>query len=157
MPISAFAAVQRQSCSAPVIEPVTLEDPRGEEVLVRIKGVGVCHTDMVMRDGLLPVPLPVVLGHEGAGIVESVGDAVHSLKPGDHVVLSFASCGSCGSCADHAPAYCHSWVPLNFFGARADGSCGMSISVTPSGWIPIFRSNFWGHWAAAFRPVRARF
>jgi aryl-alcohol dehydrogenase len=81
---------------------------------------------MVMRDGLLPIPLPVVLGHEGSGIVLAVGSAVTDLSPGDHVVLSFLSCGHCPSCDEHQPAYCHAWVPLNFFGARADGSSALT-------------------------------
>ena len=94
-------------------------------MLVQIRGVGVCHTDMVMRDGLLPVPLPVVLGHEGAGVIMALGSAVTDLAVGDQVVLSFASCGTCGACHDHAPAYCDTWVPLNFFGTRADGSAAL--------------------------------
>jgi len=120
-----FGAVSRTPGAAPDIEPLTLEDPRDDEVLVALKGVGVCHTDMVMRDGHLPVPMPVVLGHEGAGVVTAVGAGVADIAPGDHVVLSFAFCGACVSCADHAPAYCHSWVPLNFFGVRADGSTAL--------------------------------
>jgi aryl-alcohol dehydrogenase len=120
--IEAFAAVQRQRGAAPVIERVRLGEPRFDEVLVRIVGTGVCHTDMVMRDQLVPTPFPAVLGHEGAGIVERVGGDVAGLAPGDHVVLSFASCGSCPSCGHSEPAYCHSWFPLNFMGMRADGS-----------------------------------
>lgn len=128
MPVAAMAAVQRVAGAAPVIEPVTLEDPRENEVRVAIRAVGVCHTDMLMRDGLLPVPHPAVLGHEGAGVVEAIGSAVTGLAVGDHVVLSFAHCGSCVSCDDHAPAYCHSWVPLNFSGARPDGSTALTDS-----------------------------
>lgn len=124
--IEATAAVLRQSGGVPVIEPVTLEGPRPDEVLVAIRGVGVCHTDMVMRDGHLPVPLPVVLGHEGAGVVLSVGEDVTDLEPGDHVVLSFMSCSHCVSCHDDQPAYCHNWFPLNFFGARGDGSTALA-------------------------------
>lgn len=119
------AAVQRGTGAAPVIEPVAIDAPRAGEVLVAIRAVGVCHTDMVMRDGHLPIPHPVVLGHEGAGVVEAVGDEVEGLAPGDHVVLSFASCGACPACADHAPAYCHRWFPLNFGGGRADGSTAL--------------------------------
>jgi aryl-alcohol dehydrogenase len=81
---------------------------------------------MVMRDQLVPVPQPVVLGHEGAGIIEAVGEGVSGLAVGDHVILSFASCGQCSSCHDHAPAYCHSWFPLNFGGMRADGSTALT-------------------------------
>lgn len=126
MPTAILAAVQRQPHAAPVLEPLLLQDPAPDEILVRIVGVGVCHTDMVMRDALLPVPMPVVLGHEGAGVVVAMGSAVTDLAVGDHVVLSFASCGVCGSCHDHAPAYCETWVPLNFFGTRADGSTSLT-------------------------------
>jgi aryl-alcohol dehydrogenase len=122
MAFPARAAVQRKVGAPPVIESVLIEAPRDGEVLVAIRGVGICHTDMVMRDQHLPVPFPVVLGHEGSGVVQAVGAGVQGLKPGDHVVLSFASCGACVSCDDDAPAYCHSWAPLNFFGQRPDGS-----------------------------------
>lgn len=126
MPTTIQAAVSRQAGTPPAIEQLTLEDPHDDEVLVEIRGVGVCHTDMVMRDGLLPVPLPVVLGHEGSGVVSAVGAAVTDLAPGDHVVLSFMSCSHCPSCTHGQPAYCHAWVPLNFFGARADGSTALT-------------------------------
>lgn len=119
-------AVQRAVGAAPVIEDLTLGDPRRGEVLVELAAVGVCHTDMVMRDGHVPIPQPVVLGHEGAGVIRQVGEGVTGLAEGDHVVLSFASCGVCPSCSDHAPAYCHAWFPLNFGGARADGSTALS-------------------------------
>lgn len=121
-----FGAVSRVPGAAPTIEPLTLQGPRDDEVLVKLKGVGVCHTDMVMRDAHLPVPMPVVLGHEGSGVVTSVGAGVDGIAPGDAVVLSFAWCGACASCADHAPAYCHNWVPLNFFGSRSDGSTSLT-------------------------------
>ncbi|KPF90750.1 geraniol dehydrogenase [Novosphingobium sp. AAP83] len=126
MATQAKAAVLRKAGAVAAIEAVTLEDPRADEVLIEMRGVGICHTDMVMRDGYLPVPLPVVLGHEGSGIVRAVGSAVADLVVGDHVVLSFMSCGACVSCDDHEPAYCHAWVPLNFFGARGDGSTSLT-------------------------------
>lgn len=126
MPLSARAAVSRIVGEAPVIETVTIADPQPDELLVEIRAVGVCHTDMVMRDGHLPVPFPVVLGHEGSGIVRAVGSEVTDLALGDAVVLSFMSCGHCPSCGHDQPAYCHSWAPLNFFGTRADGSTGLS-------------------------------
>lgn len=126
MPMLTQAAVQRETGAAPVIEEVEIADPRADEVLVEMRGVGICHTDMVMRDGHLPVPVPVVLGHEGSGVVQAVGADVTDLSPGDRVVLSFASCGHCRGCNDNAPAYCDIWVPLNFFGARADGSTALT-------------------------------
>ncbi len=71
-----------------MIEELELEEPRDDEVLVRIVGVGLCHTDLSCRDPMYPVPLPAVLGHEWAGIVERVGDKVTRVQPGDHVVKS---------------------------------------------------------------------
>ena len=124
--ISARAAVLRASEQQFRIEDVRLEPPRADEVLIRLAATGVCHTDMVMRDGLLPTPRPVVLGHEGAGVVEAIGSAVTHLAPGDHVVLTFNSCGHCGCCASQAPAYCHEFFPRNFAGVRNDGSTPIS-------------------------------
>ncbi len=69
------------------IEDVQLDEPKHDEVLIKIVATGVCHTDAVARDQDVPVPLPAVLGHEGAGIVEKVGEGIRSVAPGDHVVL----------------------------------------------------------------------
>lgn len=126
MPIQISAAVQRAPNCPPQIELLTIEEPRAGEIRVAMSAVGICHTDMVMRDQLVPVPQPVVLGHEGAGIIEAVGEGVTGLTIGDHVILSFASCGHCSSCDDHSPAYCHSWFPLNFGGMRTDGSTALT-------------------------------
>lgn len=120
------AAVLRSRSGPFGLETVELEEPRAGEVLVRVVATGVCHTDMVMRDQDLPTPQPVVLGHEGAGVVERVGPGVTKVAPGDHVVMTFNSCGTCPSCHDHAPTYCHEFFPRNFMGARADGSSGLS-------------------------------
>lgn len=89
------AAVVRTKGAPFNIEPVSLRTPVADEVLVRIVATGMCHTDMIIRDQYYPVPLPVVLSHEGAGIVGSVGPQVKHLQVGDHVVLT---CGSCGHC-----------------------------------------------------------
>lgn len=120
------AAVAREKGAAFSLETLDLEEPRAGEVLVRVVATGVCHTDMVVRDGHLPTPLPVVLGHEGAGVVEKVGANVTKVAPGDHVVMSFNSCGHCPSCEEHEPAYCHEFFPRNFFGTRADGTSALS-------------------------------
>lgn len=125
MSIQIRAAVNRIAGEPPVIEDVLIDDPREGEVRIAIRAVGVCHTDMVMRDGHVPVPRPMVLGHEGAGVVEQVGPGVTGLQPGDHAILSFDSCGHCVSCRDDAPAYCHNWFPMNFGGGRADGSTAL--------------------------------
>ncbi|MES2262687.1 MAG: NAD(P)-dependent alcohol dehydrogenase [Pseudomonadota bacterium] len=120
-------ALARAAHQAFTIENATLEAPRPDEVLIKIAGVGLCHTDLVARDQFIPIPLPAVLGHEGAGIVERVGDAVTKVKPGDRVVLSFASCGVCGKCHDHLPAYCQEFPARNFLGTRLDGSSGVGV------------------------------
>ena len=118
----AEAAVIRSGSHHFAIESVSLDDPRDDEVLVRIVATGLCHTDLIARDQVYPVPHPVVLGHEGAGIVEKVGAQVSHVAPGDHVVLSFLSCGECPACKQQSPAYCHQLFGLCFGGARRDGS-----------------------------------
>jgi aryl-alcohol dehydrogenase len=105
-----------------LIEDIQLEEPREDEVLVQIHGVGVCHTDLVVRDQYFPTPLPAVLGHEGSGIVEKVGANVTTVAPGDHVVLSFTSCGVCRNCRNGALGYCPDLFGRNFSGARPDGT-----------------------------------
>jgi aryl-alcohol dehydrogenase len=120
------AAVARVQGGPLSIETLEIEDPRDNEILVKVVATGVCHTDLVVRDGMLPTPLPVVLGHEGAGIVEKVGRAISKVSVGDHVVMTFNSCGRCPSCQDHHVSYCHEFFPRNFFAARADGSSALS-------------------------------
>lgn len=122
MTTQARAAICRGNSQPFTIEQVELDDLRPDELRVRVVACGVCHTDMAVRDEQLPVPHPVVLGHEGAGIVEEVGSAVTVAKPGDRVVMSFNSCGSCPSCDIDAPTYCYNFFPHNWSGARADGS-----------------------------------
>ena len=116
------AAVVREKEGPFVIERIELEDPRDDEVLVRIKGVGMCHTDLVVRDQYFPTPLPAVLGHEGSGVVERVGRSVTKVAPGDHVVLTFATCGRCSNCLSGQGGYCTDLYGRNFTGRRPDGS-----------------------------------
>ncbi len=116
------AAVTREKAQLFSIEELDLEPPRPDEVLVRIAGVGVCHTDVKVRDGVRPVPMPIVLGHEGAGVVESVGSWVSEVQPGDHVVLSFDYCGHCTNCRSGRQAYCENVFRYSFGGVRPDGS-----------------------------------
>lgn len=125
-----LAAVVDRPGASPVIRPLTIDAPRAGEVLVRVRACGVCHTDMVLRDGHLPLGFPAVLGHEGAGVVEAVGAGVTEVAPGDHVLMSFRSCRPCRQCAAHAPAYCANFVPLNFDGRRPDGSHGLHDGPT---------------------------
>lgn len=120
--IAARAAILSEPNGQFSIDDVIIQRPRDDEILVKIVGSGICHTDIVCK-GSFPVPLPIVLGHEGSGIVEAVGSRVTKVKPGDHVVLTFNSCGTCPNCAESNPAYCHSFLPLNFAGVRlSDGT-----------------------------------
>ncbi|HLZ20007.1 MAG TPA: alcohol dehydrogenase catalytic domain-containing protein, partial [Smithellaceae bacterium] len=90
------AAVVREKGGPFIIEDVELDDPRPDEILVRMVATGICHTDVTLRNN--PLTLPIVLGHEGAGIVEKVGACVTKVKPGDAVVLSYVYCGHCSNC-----------------------------------------------------------
>ena len=119
---NAQAAVVREPGGQFIIENVKLEAPRRDEVLVKVVATGICATDLGVQAGHFPTPLPVVLGHEGSGIVEAVGEDVHDLAIGDHVVMSISSCGHCPMCMAGKPAYCQLAMPLNFLGQRADGS-----------------------------------
>lgn len=125
-------AVLRKSGAELQIESAQLGAPRPTEVRVRIVATGVCHTDMVVRDQLFPTPLPIILGHEGAGIVESVGNAVTTVAPGDHVVMTYMSCGLCLPCETGHPAHCSHMHPLNFGGGRIDGSTSTCSCVNHS-------------------------
>ena len=121
------AAVSREVDQPPHIEALQLGPPRADEVLVRVVAAGICHTDLrAHAGGGLPVPRPVVLGHEGAGVVEQVGSAVQHLRPGDRVVLSGSSCGGCPSCRANLPSYCDQVLPRSFGGQRVDGSSALT-------------------------------
>ncbi|SBS25909.1 Aryl-alcohol dehydrogenase [Marinomonas spartinae] len=133
-----LAAIARETGKPFSVEHIEIEEPRQDEILVKVVATGVCHTDLVVRDGMMPTPLPAVLGHEGAGIVEKVGAGISKVKPGDHVVMTFNSCGTCPSCKNHDISYCHEFFPRNFEGARSDGSSALSQDGTP------ITSNFFG-------------
>jgi len=127
------AAVIEEKAGPFVFRDLELEDPRPEEVLVRIVATGLCQTDLHVRNQELPVPLPAVLGHEGAGVVERVGSGIEGLVPGDHVVLSYPSCGHCSFCRSGHNPYCESGFPLCFGGARLDGSNGLHAAEGAAG------------------------
>ncbi|MFT6989585.1 MAG: aryl-alcohol dehydrogenase [Paraglaciecola sp.] len=117
------AAVIRQEKGRFEIENLDLSDPTDDQILVKIVGAGLCHTDLICRDQMYPVPLPMVFGHEGSGVVEKVGKNVTKVAPGDHVVLTFYTCGKCDACVSGDPTSCaNSFVP-NFMGKAVDGSC----------------------------------
>lgn len=123
-----IAAVSASPAAPFVIESVDLDEPRADEVLVKMVATGVCHTDLFAKGRAAH---PIVLGHEGAGTVLAVGAEVTTLVPGDSVVLTFDSCGGCRECVRSAPAYCRYGAELNgaFGGAglRADGSATLSV------------------------------
>lgn len=119
------AAVAEGQGKPLVIEELELDEPRDDEILVRLVATGICQTDAHAWHQRIPVGLPHVFGHEGAGIVERVGRSVEALEPGDHVVLSFQSCGQCEPCVGGHPAYCDRAFAANFSGARLDGSRGV--------------------------------
>ncbi|PWN03514.1 NAD(P)-dependent alcohol dehydrogenase [Nocardioides silvaticus] len=104
---------------------VELDDPRPDEVLVRVVATGLCHTDLTVPTMLPAEMFPTVLGHEGTGVVEAVGAEVDGIEVGDHVVMSFRSCGACGSCEAGDVGYCEQNILLNYMGMRADGSTTM--------------------------------
>lgn len=147
--LSTTGAVVREQGGAFSVEEIQLEDPRDHEVFVRIRGVGICHTDLVVRDQYFPTPLPAVLGHEGSGVVEKVGGAVSYVRPGDPVVLSFASCGLCDNCMAGYPGYCPELYGYNFSGGRPDGSspCCDKHGERLSGYF--FAQSSFAHYAIA--------
>jgi aryl-alcohol dehydrogenase len=112
------------------VEALEIEEPREGEILVRIVASGICHTDINVHERDRS-PKPIVLGHEGAGIVERVGPGVTRLKPGDRVILSVNYCGDCPSCRQNAHSYCYECLPRNFGGRRPDGSTPLAQNGTP--------------------------
>lgn len=105
------------------VEELELEGPAHGEVLVRIGAAGLCHSDLSVINGDRPRPLPMVLGHEAAGVVEEIGPGVDDLKKGDHVVLVFVpSCGHCLPCAQGRPALCEPGAAANVAGTLLSGA-----------------------------------
>ncbi|MGH6650030.1 MAG: NAD(P)-dependent alcohol dehydrogenase [Sphingopyxis sp.] len=147
--------VQAAVISAPgadfAIDTLTIGEPQADEVLVEIAGVGLCHTDLVFRDGFAPVPFPMVFGHEGAGIVRATGSAVTSVAPGDAVIIGFSSCGHCARCDENLPSYCRSFPALNYAGARPDGSTALAKDGQPVASHFFGQSSFASH---ALTPAR---
>ncbi len=117
------AAIVKEKGSDFELAKIILDAPASDEVLVKIVATGICHIDMVARDFIMGSPnFPVILGHEGAGIIESIGSDVHHLNVGDHAVLTYGYCGECDICRTGTPPYCYECFQRNFSGGRVDGS-----------------------------------
>jgi len=127
------------------LHSLTLRAPRSDEVVVKLVASGLCHTDVAVKERNL-CSFPMVLGHEGAGIIERVGSSVRSLAVGDHVLLSYASCGSCPHCALGKPAYCFEHGSENFggrdTGAREGDGCGSTRHRDSETGSEVFGSFF---------------
>jgi len=148
------AAVLRQADGEYRLEDVELAGPGPGEVLVRIVGAGMCHTDTLPRSPTSFSPPPIITGHEGSGVIEEVGAGVDGVAVGDHVVLSFASCGECRNCMSGRPSYCDTFLFRNLTGRNIDGSTGVvddSGSPVLSRWFG--QSSFATHCVAGARNV----
>ncbi len=126
------------------LQEVRLEEPRPDEARVHVLACGVCHADRLAQHGDLPFPAPGVLGHEGAGVVEAVGEAVTGLRAGDRVVLSMPWCGHCRHCLAGQPRYCEHVLRMIAGGARLDGTTALRDA---SG--AVLHSHFFGQSAFA--------
>ncbi|MFE3542633.1 NAD(P)-dependent alcohol dehydrogenase [Nocardia sp. NPDC059177] len=124
------AVLSRDPAAGFTVEPVEIDEPRAGEILVRVVAAGICHTDLVSRRAGA-ADRPILLGHEGAGVVAAVGPEVRTVQPGDHVVLTFRHCGACVNCAAGRPAYCVRATALNQFGRRAHEGPRVRLGDTP--------------------------
>jgi len=129
--MKATAAILNQPNGPFSLETVDVADPQAGEVRVKIRAVGICHTDLVIASGAMGLRFPAVLGHEGAGRVDAVGAGVTTVKPGDKVLLTFNSCGACKPCGHHKSAYCNHFVPLNMLAVRNDGTTRITRDGQP--------------------------
>jgi aryl-alcohol dehydrogenase len=130
------AAVLRNKGGPLKLESLEMEGPRDDEVLVRIVATGICYTDIDYCDDWDEADEPLVLGHEGGGVVEQVGKLVKGVRRGDHVVLSYQSCGKCGQCLRGKPTACRRFYEANFGFKRLDGSNAL--------WRSGVRGHFFG-------------
>ena len=111
------------------IQEVDVEAPKAGEVLVKMVAGGICHSDLHVMTGQIMVPLPMILGHEGSGVVSEVGSGVTNVKPGDHVIpLWRLSCGVCEFCTDSRPALCSQGVQIRATGRLLDGTTRFKLN-----------------------------
>ncbi len=119
--VEAKSAVIKEEKGQFEILDVLIDDPADNEVLIKVVGCGVCAGDVIVPEQIYPIPLPMVAGHEGSGIVSKIGKNVTSVSVGDPVVLSYGSCGKCPKCMAGDATYCDDYFPLNFLGERTNG------------------------------------
>jgi aryl-alcohol dehydrogenase len=142
------AAVVESKGASFALQELELGELREDEVLVKVAASGICHTDLICRDQWYPIPLPAVLGHEGAGVVEAVGSAVTRFARGDRVGMSYDSCGNCRACSKSLGFYCHRFFEFNFASSRpADGSSALSRNGT------LIHAHFFGQSSFATHSV----
>src|SRR6476646_8249273 len=126
------AALLREPNTPFTIETLTLDEPRAGEVRVKLAACGVCHSDWHLVSGATKHPMPVVAGHEGAGVVEAIGDGIADVNVGDHVVLTWApSCGRCFYCLRDRPNLCETYTAPIWAGTMLDGTTRFSLSGKP--------------------------
>ena len=160
MSVRIRAAVAWEAGAKLSIEEFDLDDPRDDEILVRVEATGVCHTDESSRLGLLPVVYPIILGHEGSGTVEAAGKDVTRVKAGDKVLFTPDYCGTCEQCVLGYTPYCEQVIPVTFTGTRPDGSPRAHAAERQAGPRLVLRpvlvcDSFTGHRAQRrARPAR---
>ena len=142
------AAVVHERSGPFHVEELDLCDPRSDELLVQVVASGMCATDLHGRDAYYPTKFPKVFGHEGAGIVRAVGNAVTSFKPGDHVVMAYPWCSECPNCKSHRQSYCLHAFDLKMNGTRADGSTLHSKNGAPV-YGAFFQQSSFGNFTIA--------
>lgn len=144
------AAVLRANRGPFQLERADLDEPRPDEVVVRVAAVGICRTDIEFAQFF---PTPVVLGHEASGWVAAVGTAVRGFEVGQPVVLTSASCGTCPRCLGATPTYCDHFDELNFAGRRPDGTSALHGADGPLGGHFLGQSSFATYATAPARSV----
>lgn len=115
------AVVDHKGGDFEIRNDIDLADMGPQDLLVKIVASGICHSDEAIRKGDAVIGYPVILGHEGSGIVQKVGSEVHEFKPGDHVVMSFSACGHCINCLRGIPTRCLNYAKINLSGVGQDG------------------------------------
>jgi aryl-alcohol dehydrogenase len=125
------AVVAEKNAPFFIKDDVELAPLQSDDLQIHIVATGICHSDEAIRKGDAVIGYPIVLGHEGSGIVEKVGPEVKNFQPGDHVVLSFYGCGSCINCLQGKPTQCLNYVANNLSGVRPDGSAHFTEKSEP--------------------------